>query len=79
MTLTSKRQAVFPMEWCRREGLQHGGPVNVFDLGNDGLLIRPVKPPGKAVIARLLQQPPVGKQSPEQAAAIVSQALRPSA
>ena len=79
MTLTSKRQAVFPMEWCRREGLQHGGPVNVFDLGNDGLLIRPVKPPGKAVIARLLQQTPVGKQSPEQAAAIVSQALRPSA
>ena len=79
MTLTSKRQAVFPQEWCRRHGLEHGGPVNVFDLGNDGLLIRPVKPPGKAVIARLLQQTPGGKQSSEQAAAIVNQALRPGA
>jgi bifunctional DNA-binding transcriptional regulator/antitoxin component of YhaV-PrlF toxin-antitoxin module len=76
MTLTSKRQAVFPMEWCRREGLENGGPVNVFDLGNDGLLIRAVKPPGKAVIARLLQQAPVGKQSSEQAAAIANAALR---
>jgi hypothetical protein len=48
----------------------------VFDLGNDGLLIRAVKPPGKAVIARLLQQTPVGKQSSEQAAAIANAALR---
>jgi bifunctional DNA-binding transcriptional regulator/antitoxin component of YhaV-PrlF toxin-antitoxin module len=76
MTLTSKRQAVFPLEWCIREGLEHGGPVNVFDLGNDGLLIRPVKPPGKAVIARLLQQTPVGRQSPKQAETIVNEALR---
>jgi hypothetical protein len=42
-------------------------------------LIRAVKPPGKAVIARLLQQTPVGKQSAEQSAAIVNQALRPGA
>lgn len=76
MTLTTKRQAVFPLEWCLREGLEHGGPVNVFDLGNDGLLIRPIKPPGKAVIARLLQQTPVGKQSSKQATAIVSETLR---
>jgi bifunctional DNA-binding transcriptional regulator/antitoxin component of YhaV-PrlF toxin-antitoxin module len=76
MTLTSKRQAVFPLEWCIREGLEHGGPVNVFDLGNDGLLIRPVKPPGKAVIARLLQQTPAGRQSPTQAETIVNEALR---
>ena len=75
MTLTSKRQAVFPLEWCLREGLKHGGPVNAFDLGNDGLLIRPVKPPGKAVIARLLQQTPVGRHSPKRAAAIVNETL----
>jgi hypothetical protein len=50
--------------------------VNVFDLGNDGLLIRPVKPPGKEVIARLLQQTPVGRQSPKQAEAIVNEAVR---
>ena len=56
--------------------MEHGGPVNVFDLGNDGLLIRPVKPPVKAVIARLLQQTSVGKQSSKQAAAIVSETLR---
>ena len=77
MTLTSKRQAVFPLYWCRREGLENGGPVNVFDLGKDGLLIRPVKAPGKEVIARLLEQTPASRHSPRQAAAIVNQALRP--
>jgi len=76
MTLTSKRQAVFPMEWCLREGLEHGGPVNVFDLGKDGLLIRPVKPPGKAVVERILQQTPGGRQSSQQAEAIVNDVLR---
>ena len=44
MTLTRKRQTVFPLEWCRRVGLEHGGPLNVFDLGEKGLLIGPVKP-----------------------------------
>lgn len=76
MTLTSKRQTVFPLEWCQREGLARGGPLNVFDLGKDGLLIRPVKAPGKQAVARLLKQTPVGKHSPRQAAAIVNQALR---
>jgi bifunctional DNA-binding transcriptional regulator/antitoxin component of YhaV-PrlF toxin-antitoxin module len=38
MTLTAKRQTVFPLEWCRREGLERGGPLNVFDLGEEGLL-----------------------------------------
>jgi hypothetical protein len=77
MTLTSKRQAVFPLYWCRRERLENGGPVNVFDLGKDGLLIRPVKAPGKEAIARLLEQTPASRHSPRQAAAIVNQALRP--
>jgi hypothetical protein len=49
----------------------------VFDLGKDGLLIRPVKAPGKEVIARLLEQTPASRHSSRQAAAIVNQALRP--
>jgi bifunctional DNA-binding transcriptional regulator/antitoxin component of YhaV-PrlF toxin-antitoxin module len=76
MTLTSKRQTVFPLEWCRREGLEQGGPLNVFDLGENGLLIRPVKPLTKAEAARLLAQPPAGPHSPAEAAAIVERALR---
>ncbi len=76
MTLTRRRQTVFPLEWCRRVGLEHGGPLNVFDLGEDGLLIRPVKPPTAAEVARLLSQPPAGPHSPKEAAAIVDRALR---
>jgi len=66
MTLTSKRQTVFPLWWCRREGLENGGPLNVFDLGKDGLLIRPVKPPGKELIAKLLEQTPASRHSSRQ-------------
>jgi len=76
MTLTRKRQTVFPLEWCRRVGLEHGGPLNVFDLGEKGLLIRPVKPLAAAEIARLLDQPPAGPQTAEEAAAIVERAMR---
>jgi bifunctional DNA-binding transcriptional regulator/antitoxin component of YhaV-PrlF toxin-antitoxin module len=79
MTLTSKRQTVFPLYWCRREGLENGGPLNVFDLGKDGLLIRPIKPPGKEAVAKLLEQTPASRHSPRQTAAIVNQALRPDA
>ena len=76
MTLSAKRQSVFPQDWCERVGLTHGGPVNVFDLGEEGLLIRPVKPPTQAEVRKLLGQTPAGKQTPEQAAAIVNRALR---
>ena len=76
MTISSKRQSVFPQEWCERVGLGKGGPVNAFDLGAEGLLIRPVKPPSKAAVARLLRQLPAGKHSPEAAAGIVNLALR---
>jgi bifunctional DNA-binding transcriptional regulator/antitoxin component of YhaV-PrlF toxin-antitoxin module len=76
MTLTRKRQTVFPLDWCRRVGLEHGGPLNVFDLGERGLLIRPVKPLTKAETARLLDQPAAGPQSAEEAAVIVERALR---
>jgi bifunctional DNA-binding transcriptional regulator/antitoxin component of YhaV-PrlF toxin-antitoxin module len=76
MTLTKKRQTVFPLEWCRREGLECGGPLNVFDLGEDGLLIRPIKAPGKRDVAKLLRQVAAGQHSAGQSAVIVKQALR---
>jgi bifunctional DNA-binding transcriptional regulator/antitoxin component of YhaV-PrlF toxin-antitoxin module len=76
MTLTRKRQTVFPLDWCRRVGLEHGGPLNVFDLGDKGLLIRPVKPLTKAEVAKLLTQPAAGPQSAAEASAIVNRVLR---
>jgi bifunctional DNA-binding transcriptional regulator/antitoxin component of YhaV-PrlF toxin-antitoxin module len=76
MTLTKKRQTVFPLEWCRREGLSEGGALNVFDLGDSGLLIRPVHPPAAREIERLLAQAPAGKHSPKEAAAIVERAMK---
>ena len=76
MTLTRKRQTVFPLEWCKRQGLDKGGPLNVFDLGEAGLLVRPVRPPTPAQIRRLLTQTPAGKHSAKAAAAIVQRALR---
>lgn len=75
MTLTAKRQTVFPLDWCRREGLERGGPLNVFDLGKDGLLIRPVKPPEQEVIEKLLRQTAVGRHSPKRAMSLVKKAL----
>jgi hypothetical protein len=65
MTLTKKRQTVFPLDWCRREGLEHGGLMNVFDLGNDRLLIRPIKAPGARIIAKLLRQVPANGIRPQ--------------
>jgi bifunctional DNA-binding transcriptional regulator/antitoxin component of YhaV-PrlF toxin-antitoxin module len=76
MTLTEKRQTVFPLAWCRREGLEHGGPLNVFDLGPAGLLIRPVKAPPAEEVAALLAETPAGRHSPEEAMKIVKRALR---
>lgn len=76
MTLTEKRQTVFPLDWCRREGLEHGGPLNVFDLGENGLLIRAVKRPGKREVEKLLRQTPASSHSARQATAIVKRALR---
>jgi bifunctional DNA-binding transcriptional regulator/antitoxin component of YhaV-PrlF toxin-antitoxin module len=76
ITLTRKRQTVSPLEWCRRRGLEHGGPLNVFDLGEGGLLIRPVKPPTKAEVAALLAQPAAGNHSAKEIRQIVERALR---
>ena len=76
MTLTGRRQSVFPLEWCRREGLERGGPLNVFDLGDAGLLLRPVKPPSTKEVAALLAQTPAGRHSEKQVRAIVAKAIR---
>jgi bifunctional DNA-binding transcriptional regulator/antitoxin component of YhaV-PrlF toxin-antitoxin module len=76
MTLTAKRQTVLPLEWCQREGLERGGPLNVFDLGEAGLLVRPVKAPSSAEVKMLLAQTPAGRHSAAQAGAIVERALR---
>ena len=57
-------------------GLEHGGPLNVFDLGEGGLLIRPVKPLTKAEVAALLAQPPAGNHSAKEIRRIVERALR---
>lgn len=76
MTLTRKRQTVFPLDWCRRVGLEKGGPLNVFELEGGALLIRPVKPPTDAEVARLLAQPPAGNHSAKAIRRIVDRALR---
>ncbi len=76
MTLTARRQTVFPLEWCRREGLERGGPLNVFDLGEAGLLVRPIRPPSLAEVNKLLNQSPAGRHSAKAAARIVARALR---
>jgi hypothetical protein len=76
MTLSKKSLSILPQDWCKREGLAQGGLVNVFDLGETGLLLRPLKPPSAAEVAKLLRQPPAGPHSPEEAAAIVERALR---
>jgi bifunctional DNA-binding transcriptional regulator/antitoxin component of YhaV-PrlF toxin-antitoxin module len=76
MTLSAKRQTVFPLEWCQREGLERRGPLNVFDLGEAGLLVRPVKAPSRTEVRKLLARTPTGRHSPKQAAAIVERALR---
>ncbi|MBI4661990.1 MAG: AbrB/MazE/SpoVT family DNA-binding domain-containing protein, partial [Verrucomicrobia bacterium] len=49
MVLTGKRKSAFPLDWCKRQGLENGGTLNVFEVG-DALVIEPVKPlpPGLA-------------------------------
>jgi len=76
MTLTSKRQTVFPLEWCRRAGLENGGPLNVFDLGEAGLLVRPLKAPSQFDVRKLLSQTPASRHSTKPAAALVERVLR---
>ena len=76
MTLTRKRQTVLPLDWCRQQGLENGGQVNVFDLGDAGLLVRPLRPPSAKEIRELLGQTPAGRHSRNEAAKIVRKAMK---
>ena len=76
MTLSEKRQSVFPQDWCERVGLSRGGPVNVFDLGEAGLLIRPVKPPTRRELQAALAAARPRRTKPGEAERIVAEALR---
>jgi hypothetical protein len=48
----------------------------LFDLGEAGLLVRPVKAPLRTEEKKLLSRTPAGRHSARQAAAIVERALR---
>jgi bifunctional DNA-binding transcriptional regulator/antitoxin component of YhaV-PrlF toxin-antitoxin module len=76
MTLSERRQSVFPQDWCERVGLARGGPVNVFDLGEAGLLIRPVKPPTPQELQAALAAARPRRRKPGEAERIVAKALR---
>ncbi|MHB8524410.1 MAG: hypothetical protein ACYDH9_27125 [Limisphaerales bacterium] len=76
MTLSEKRQSVFPQDWCERVGLGHGGPVNVFDLGESGLLIRPVRPPSKRELEAALAAARSERGSAGEVERIVAAALK---
>jgi bifunctional DNA-binding transcriptional regulator/antitoxin component of YhaV-PrlF toxin-antitoxin module len=75
MTLTRKRRSVFPLDWCKRQGLENGGAVNVFEVG-DALLIEPVKPPPPELAEAMFSQPPASLHSAKAAGVIVERALR---
>ncbi|MBM3882405.1 MAG: AbrB/MazE/SpoVT family DNA-binding domain-containing protein [Verrucomicrobia bacterium] len=74
MTLTRKRRSVFPLDWCKRQGLERGGTLNVFEVG-DALVIEPVKPLPPEPAEAMFSQPPAGRHSRKGAAAIVERAL----
>jgi bifunctional DNA-binding transcriptional regulator/antitoxin component of YhaV-PrlF toxin-antitoxin module len=75
MTLTGKRQSVFPQDWCKRHGLESGGVVNVFEVG-DALVIEPVKPPPAKLADAMFSQAPASRHSRKEADAIVQRALK---
>ena len=76
MTLSERRQCVFPLDWCERIGLARGGPVNVFDLGEAGLLIRPVRPPTPQELAAALAAERPRRSREGEAERIVARALK---
>jgi len=76
MTLSSKRQSVFPQDWCERVGLGKGGPVNAFDLGEAGLLIRPLKPPTRKELQAALAAGRPRRAKPGHGERIVAGVLR---
>jgi bifunctional DNA-binding transcriptional regulator/antitoxin component of YhaV-PrlF toxin-antitoxin module len=75
MTLTRKRQSVFPLDWCKRQGLEKGGALNVFEVG-DALLIEPVKPPPQELVEAMFSEPPASLHSRKEADAIVERSIK---
>ena len=61
MTLTRKRQTVFPHEWCKRAGLENGGVLNVFELDDHTLVITVPRPPNREELEKLLDAVPPRK------------------
>lgn len=76
MTLTVKRQTVFPLDWCKRHGLEKGGPVNVFEAPDGSLLIRPVRPPSPEEFAQARRKAGPLRRPPPNYKQIVEEALR---
>ncbi len=76
MTLSERRQSVFPQDWCERVGLARGGPVNVFDLGEAGLLIRPVRPPSAEELESALAAALPKRSKSSQAERIVAEVMK---
>ncbi len=75
MTLTGKRQSVFPLDWRKRQGLENGGALNVFEVGN-ALVIESVKPPPPELVEGMFSQPPAGRHSRKEAATIVERSIK---
>jgi bifunctional DNA-binding transcriptional regulator/antitoxin component of YhaV-PrlF toxin-antitoxin module len=74
-TLNGKRKSVIPRDWCKRQGLENGDAVNVFEIG-DALLIEPVKPLPPELVEVLFSQPAASRHSRREADAIVRRALK---
>ncbi len=54
LTISRKGQTLMPLDWRKQNALAEGGSCNVFYLEDGGLLIVPVRPPGKEELKRLL-------------------------
>ncbi len=54
LTISHKGQTLMPLDWRKRNALAQGGSCNAFYLEDGGLLIVPVRPPGKEELKRLL-------------------------
>ena len=54
LTVRSKGQTLMPLDWRKRDALTKGGSCNAFYLDDGGLLIVPVRSPGKDQLKKLL-------------------------
>jgi bifunctional DNA-binding transcriptional regulator/antitoxin component of YhaV-PrlF toxin-antitoxin module len=75
VTLTARRLAVFPRDWCKRQGLKNGDTLHVLEIG-DALVIEPVKPPPAKLLQAMFSQPAAGPHTRKAAAAIVERSLK---